>query len=106
MIVETFPVGALSCNCTILGDPAPAAAIVVDGGDDVAVIAERLDAHGLRARFLVHTHAHVDHIGALGPLRERVGGDGLLHQPDLPVYATLAEQARWLGLATSPQVVR
>jgi hydroxyacylglutathione hydrolase len=105
MIVETFPVGALECNCTILGDPASGEAIVIDGGDEVPEIARRLGAHGLRARYLVHTHAHIDHIGALGPLRERVGGAGLLHHADLPLYATLAQQALWLGMLAPPQVV-
>jgi hydroxyacylglutathione hydrolase len=105
MIVETFPVGMLQCNCTILGDPASGEAIVIDGGDDVPEIAQRLTAHGLRARYLVHTHAHIDHIGALGPLRERVGGDALLHPGDLPLYESLAEQALWLGMARPPDVV-
>ena len=105
MIVETFPVGMLQCNCTILGDRASGEAIVVDGGDEVDEIARRLSAHGLRARYLVHTHAHIDHIAALGPLRERVGGAGLLHPADRPLYATLAQQAQWLGLVTPPEVV-
>ncbi|HZO92804.1 MAG TPA: MBL fold metallo-hydrolase [Candidatus Baltobacteraceae bacterium] len=105
MIVETFPVGMLQCNCTILGDEASGEAIVIDGGDEVAEIARRLDARGLKPRWLVHTHAHIDHIGALGPLRERVGGAGLLHHADRPLYATLAEQALWLGLVTPPEVV-
>ena len=105
MIVETFPVGMLQCNCTILGDPASGEAIVIDGGDDVPEIARRLDARGLRARYLVHTHAHIDHIGALGPLRERVGGDALLHPGDLPLYATMAQQALWLGMVRPPDVV-
>jgi hydroxyacylglutathione hydrolase len=105
MIVETFPVGMLQCNCTILGDPAGGEAIVIDGGDDVPEIARRLAGHGLRARYLVHTHAHIDHIGALGPLRERVGGDALLHPGDLPLYEALAEQAVWLGMARPPDVV-
>jgi glyoxylase-like metal-dependent hydrolase (beta-lactamase superfamily II) len=52
----------------------------------------------------VHTHAHIDHIGALGELRERTGGLGLLHPADLPLYATLREQARWLG-APPPAIV-
>ncbi len=98
MIVETFPVGMLACNCTILGDPASGEAIVIDGGDDVEAIAERLSRHGLRPRYLVHTHAHFDHIGALGPLRERCGGAGLLHPADRPLYAALADQVRWAGL--------
>lgn len=105
MIVETFPVGALACNCTILGDPASGEAIVIDGGDEVPEIAQRLAAHGLRPRYLVHTHAHIDHIGALGPLRERVGGEGLLHPADRPLYAALAEQARWIGQPSAPQIV-
>src|SRR5260370_11623882 len=104
MIVETFPVGMLQCNCTILGDPGSGEAIVIDGGDDVPEITRRLGALGLRARYLVHTHAHVDHIGALGPLRERVGGDALLHPGDLPLYGTLAEQAVWLGRLQPPEI--
>jgi glyoxylase-like metal-dependent hydrolase (beta-lactamase superfamily II) len=105
MIVETFPVGSLDCNCTILGDPVSGEAIVIDGGDEVDAIARRLDAHGLRARWLVHSHAHIDHIGAVGPLRERTGADALLHHADLPLYATLAQQARWLGIVDAPQIV-
>jgi len=98
MIRDTFAVGQLACNCTIVGDPVSGEAIVIDGGDDVALIAERLSRHNLRARYLVHTHAHIDHIGAVEPLRERCGGAALLHPADLPLYGTLAEQARWLGL--------
>lgn len=98
MIVETFPVGMLACNCTILGDEASGEAIVIDGGDDVDAIAARLDRHGLKPRYLVHTHAHFDHIGCLGALRERCGGAGLLHHADRPLYATLAEQSRMVGL--------
>ena len=105
MIVETFPVGMLACNCTILGDPNSGEAIVIDGGDDVAAIAQRLDAHKLRPRYLVHTHAHFDHIGALGPLRERCGGAALLHPADRPLYAALAQQGRMIGLTTGMEPV-
>jgi glyoxylase-like metal-dependent hydrolase (beta-lactamase superfamily II) len=105
MIVEHFTVGALECTCTILGDEPSGEAIVIDGGDDVDVIAQRLAAHGLRPAALVHTHAHIDHIGALGELRARCGGAGLLHPADLPLYHTLALQARWLGLSIPPAVV-
>jgi glyoxylase-like metal-dependent hydrolase (beta-lactamase superfamily II) len=99
VIVEHFPVGALECNCTIVGDEKTGEAIVVDGGDDVEAIAGRLERLGLRATHLVHTHAHFDHIGALAELRDRTGGRGLLHPGDLPLYAQLNAQARWLGLA-------
>jgi glyoxylase-like metal-dependent hydrolase (beta-lactamase superfamily II) len=105
-IVEHLTVGMLGCTCTIVGDRATGEAIVVDGGDDVAAIDARLRQLGLRATYLVHTHAHIDHIGALGALRETCGGAALLHPGDLPLYGTLALQAQWLGLARSPPVVR
>jgi glyoxylase-like metal-dependent hydrolase (beta-lactamase superfamily II) len=106
MIVEHLTVGALGCTCTILGDPASGQAIVVDGGDDVPAIAERLRVLGLRAKYLVHTHAHIDHIGALGELRDTCGGSALLHPADGPLYQTLALQARWVGLIQAPPIVR
>ena len=106
MIVEHLVVGPLACNCTIIGDEVTREAIVVDGGDEAETIATRLDALGLRAKYLVHTHAHIDHIGAVGELRERSGGSALVHPADLPLYAVLAEQARWIGLARPPSVVK
>ncbi len=106
MIVEHFAVGMLECTCTIVGDAATGDAIVIDGGDDVPAIAARLAQLGLQAKYLLHTHAHIDHIGALGELRDTCGGSALLHPADGPLYATLALQAAWLGLAQTPPVVR
>lgn len=97
--------GPLACNCTIVGDEASREAIVVDGGDGVDEVVERLKRRGLRATLLVHTHAHIDHIGDLGRLRELSGGRGLLHPADLPLYETLALQARWIGLPLAPPIV-
>ncbi len=96
MIVEHFPVGPLGCNCTIVADGGDA--IVIDGGDEIDEICGRLDRLGARATYLVHTHAHFDHIGALAGLRERTGAPGLLHPGDGPLYAMLAEQARMFGV--------
>lgn len=104
IVVEHFAVGALACTCTIVADRASGEAIVVDGGAEVDAIVARLERIGVRATHLVHTHAHVDHIGAFADLRERTGGRGLLHPGDLPLYGILAEQARWLG-EPAPRVV-
>ena len=105
MIFETFAVGQLSCNCTIIGDERTREAIVIDGGDGVADVMRRLKRHGLRATQLVHTHAHIDHIGDLGRLRELTGARGLLHSADLPLYQMLDWQAQLIGLAHIPAVV-
>jgi glyoxylase-like metal-dependent hydrolase (beta-lactamase superfamily II) len=102
--VEHLTVGALGCTCTIVADTAAGEAIVVDGGDEVDRIVARLEALGVRATHLVHTHAHFDHIGALADLKERTGGSGLLHAGDLPLFNALALQARMFGVP-APRVV-
>ena len=105
MIVESFPVGALSCNATILGDEKTGEAIVIDGGDGRNDVLKRLAAHGLRARYLVHTHAHFDHIADVGGLRERTGASALLHPADLPIYHAQPALVRAFGFSM-PEPVR
>ena len=105
LAMETFAVGPLECNCTIVADSESGDAIVVDGGDGVDEVVAHLERRGWRAKLLVHTHAHIDHIGDLGALRERTSGAGLLHPADLPLYQTLAMQARSIGLPYAPPVV-
>jgi hydroxyacylglutathione hydrolase len=103
--VKTFAVGPLACNCTVVADETTGEAIVIDGGDGVEEVVRTLQTLGGHATFLVHTPAHLDHIGDLGGLRQRTGGRGLLHPADLPLYQSLALQAQWIGLANAPPVV-
>lgn len=105
MIVETFAVGQLGCNATILADELSGDAIVVDGGDGVSEVIERLHARGLRARHLIHTHAHFDHIAHVASLRERTGADALLHPADLPLYREQPALVRLFGLGPIPDPV-
>lgn len=98
MIVETFPVGLLQCNCTILAAPGSSRAIVVDPGDDAEVILARLHAHGLELERIVSTHAHLDHVGAIHALQAATGAAASIHEDDLFLFDRLDEQARWLGL--------
>jgi glyoxylase-like metal-dependent hydrolase (beta-lactamase superfamily II) len=97
MIIETFSVGLLQCNCTILAAPGSTRAIVIDPGDDADVILSRLNAHGLELERIVSTHAHLDHVGAIHALQEATGAAASIHEGDLFLFDRLDEQARWLG---------
>ena len=98
LLRETFPVGPLQCNCTILGDPATGDAVVVDPGDDADVITDRLKALGLKAVALVHTHAHFDHVGAARAVSEATGAGIRLHEDDRWLYEHLDVQGRMFGM--------
>ena len=103
MILESFPVGPLRCNCTILGDEATHEAVVVDPGDNIAEILSRLQKHGLTLRQIVITHAHIDHVGGAALLKKATGAPVFLNQNDLGLLGAMEMQAGWLGVPT-PEV--
>jgi hydroxyacylglutathione hydrolase len=98
MIRETFPVGLLQCNCTVLGDEVSHEAIVVDPGYDIPRILAVLNKHELVVRQIVITHAHIDHIASSLTLKQITGAPILYSQADLPLVAMIATQAGWFDL--------
>ena len=99
MILETFPVGLLQCNCTLLGDESTGEAMVIDPGDNIPYILERLSAHKLTLKQIVVTHAHIDHVGGALRLKHATGAPVLLNESDLPLLKMMDVQATWLGVA-------
>jgi hydroxyacylglutathione hydrolase len=99
MILESFPVGPLECNCTIVGDEATREAMVIDPGDNVPQILARLAKHGFTLRQIVVTHAHIDHVGGAVQLKKATGAPILLNENDLPLLEMMDIQAGWLGVA-------
>jgi glyoxylase-like metal-dependent hydrolase (beta-lactamase superfamily II) len=98
MIFEQLAVGALQCNCYILGDERSREALVIDPGEEAGRILAVIRRHGLTVRAIVQTHAHFDHVGATAPLREATGAEVCLHRGDEELYAHLGLQAQWFGL--------
>lgn len=100
MIFETFPVGPLQCNCTVLGDEQAGEAIVIDPGDEISRIHRRLTELGLKLKQILITHAHIDHVGGALKLKQLTGAPILLNENDLPLLAMMEKQAAWIGIPT------
>ena len=100
LMLETFPVGPLQCNCTILGDLVSKEAIIIDPGEDISRIHRRLTSLGLKLTQILITHAHIDHIGGALRLKRLTGAPILLNENDLPLLQMMETQAGWLGVAT------
>lgn len=102
LIRETFPVGPLQCNCTLIGDPISKKAIVVDPGGNHEQIIARLEAHGLKLVSIIHTHAHLDHFLASGELKKATGATLHLHKEDQFLWDNLEMQCRMFGVPYKP----
>ena len=96
-ILETFPVGPLQCNCTILADPVSREAVVIDPCDEAERILRALESEKLKAVALLHTHAHLDHITGSRAVKEATGAPIRLHAADRPLYDALPAQAAFFG---------
>jgi len=103
MIHEILPVGALQCNCSILGDESSGEAIVVDPGDEIQRIRQILERHHLTVKQIIITHAHIDHIAGAAKLKALTGAPVLYNPNDLPLVKMMDMQAGWLGIPT-PEV--
>lgn len=103
MIHEVLPVGALQCNCSILGDESSREAIVVDPGDDIPRILALLQRHQLTLKQILITHAHIDHIAGAARLKAITGAPILYNTNDIPLVEMMDMQAAWLGMP-APEV--
>ncbi len=80
MIMRCLPTGMLTSNCYILGDGGEGA--VIDPGVKCSDIIEALEAEGLGLKYIILTHAHIDHIISMESLRSHYGAPVLAHRLD------------------------
>jgi hydroxyacylglutathione hydrolase len=100
LIVARATVGPFQENSYVVGDPDTGDAALVDPGDEPETLAALVAARGLTPRFVVNTHAHLDHVGAAAALKARYGIPFFLHPGDRIWLDGLALQARMFGLDT------
>ena len=97
--VFTFPVGIYQCNCSIVVDEDTNEALIIDPGDDSELILHQVQEQGLKVKFLLHTHAHLDHFGATSKVKKNCcEARTVLHKDDLFLYDLHKEQSSMLHL--------
>jgi hydroxyacylglutathione hydrolase len=98
MQVVTFPVGPLACNCSIVIDDASRSAVVIDPGGDFERIRSRIEQATAKTVAILHTHVHIDHVGATAQLQHWTGAPARIHVADRFMYQTMPLQAALVGL--------
>lgn len=65
MIVKTIMTGEIQENCYIVIDESTKKAFIVDPGDEGSKIADVIDSLGIKLEYILLTHGHFDHVGAV-----------------------------------------
>jgi hydroxyacylglutathione hydrolase len=103
LILRNIVVGVFQENCYIVGSRRTREAICIDPGDASAEILALARDMGVEIKLIANSHAHVDHILAVGDVKASTGANFLLHPQDVEL-ARYAPQsaARFLGYVPEP----
>lgn len=80
MILKVMNVGNMDNNCYILSDPKTKEAVIIDAPAEGSQIMDYIEEEGLSVKYILLTHAHYDHIGALDYLAESTGAKVGIHE--------------------------
>jgi len=103
--VEPLIVGPLFSNCYIVWDNGVKQGVIIDPGDDADAILKKVKELGIKVNYILATHGHFDHVGAVAPLRKELNVEFLAHEYDF-FFIEDGENAarRWgIGIEQPPK---
>ncbi len=82
VIIEKLELGPFASNCYIVGAESNPEAIIIDPGAEANEILKKVEDLGLEIKFIMLTHGHVDHVGALKEVKEATDAEVAIHADD------------------------
>ncbi|HKW41882.1 MAG TPA: MBL fold metallo-hydrolase [Gemmatimonadales bacterium] len=98
MRVVQIPNGQFLENTYLVIDETTSACAIIDPGEESGLILHKLNGAGVTPVGIWITHAHVDHVLGVAPLKEATGAPVYLHPADRPLYDRVPEQAIAFGM--------
>jgi len=83
MFIETLVVGPLQENSYVLACDETKEAVIFDPGAEADRIYQIVASHGFSLKYVLTTHGHPDHVGAVADIVEQTGAPFLMHQKDM-----------------------
>jgi hydroxyacylglutathione hydrolase len=91
-------VGPFANNIYVVTDAATRETAILDVGFEPGKVIELVRREKLFVRWLLATHAHYDHVAAMLPVQQAVGGVFALHPSDRPLLERVELQGSMFGL--------
>lgn len=98
MIIESQAVAPFFKNGFVVACEEAREAVLIDPGDEVAALLQFAERRALMIRYILLTHAHVDHITGVAAAKRLLGVPIYLHREDLFLYEGAVQQGAMFGL--------
>jgi len=82
MLVKRIPAGVYAANCYILMDEISKECAVIDPGGDAEDIDSYLSKIDAKVKYILLTHGHLDHTGAVGYFKEKYNIQAYINAAD------------------------
>lgn len=83
MFVEAVVVGPLQENSYVLACEDTKEAVIFDPGAEAERILQIVTSHEFSLKYVLNTHGHPDHVGAVADIVEQTGAPFLMHEDDM-----------------------
>jgi len=103
MILETRAAAPFFKNGFVVGCEETREGLLIDPGDEVRELLAAVEAHKLTIRYILLTHAHIDHVTGVGTAKRALGAPTGLHRADHFLYKAVVQQGQMLGVRAEPQ---
>jgi glyoxylase-like metal-dependent hydrolase (beta-lactamase superfamily II) len=103
MILETRAVPPFFKNGYVVGCEDTRQGVVIDPGDEVHDMLTAIEHHQLEIRYILLTHAHLDHVTGVAVARRALDVPIWLHKDDLFLYDGVVQQGMMFGIEVEKQ---
>jgi glyoxylase-like metal-dependent hydrolase (beta-lactamase superfamily II) len=103
MLLSTHVAPPFFKNGFLIGCEETREAVVLDPGDEIEEVVRAVASSRLEVKYVLLTHAHLDHVTGVGRAKDAFGAPVYVHQADLPLYERVVQQGLMFGLRLEPQ---
>jgi len=103
MIIETRAAGPFVENGFVVACERTREGAIIDPGDSVQELLAFAAAERLALRYILLTHAHLDHVTGVAAAKRALGAPIYLHRDDLFLYERVVQQGASFGVRVEPQ---
>jgi glyoxylase-like metal-dependent hydrolase (beta-lactamase superfamily II) len=103
VIIEVRDVPPFNKNGFVVGCPDTGESIIIDPGDEVEDLLQVVRQRNLTVKYLLLTHAHIDHITGVNRVKAALDVPIVLHREDEFLYKAIVQQGMAFGFPAKPQ---